>query len=135
MPTYQYECRHCKNELEVVQKMDEEPLVHCPKCNNNELFRVLTGGLGFFFASRTVGAVVDKNTDKFSSDFKEHLTEKNRTNKVDKLSDKLKSGQNIEKPKKSKTVPWHKKNQTVSDKQLKSASADQLKTYIEKGHL
>ena len=32
MPTYQYRCTECGEELEVVQKFSDEPLTVCPAC-------------------------------------------------------------------------------------------------------
>lgn len=33
MPTYQYACTECGEQLEMVQKFTEEPLTVCPACN------------------------------------------------------------------------------------------------------
>jgi len=32
MPTYQYRCRECGHELEVVQAFTDDPLAECPSC-------------------------------------------------------------------------------------------------------
>ncbi|AYW77380.1 FmdB family zinc ribbon protein [Propionibacterium acidifaciens] len=32
MPTYQYQCNACGNELEVFQKFTDDPLTVCPSC-------------------------------------------------------------------------------------------------------
>jgi putative FmdB family regulatory protein len=32
MPTYEYRCRDCGHTFEIVQKMSDEPLTHCPEC-------------------------------------------------------------------------------------------------------
>jgi putative FmdB family regulatory protein len=32
MPTYDYECTRCGNELEVEQSIKDKPLKKCPKC-------------------------------------------------------------------------------------------------------
>ena len=32
MPTYEYRCRDCGHSFEIVQKMSDEPLTHCPEC-------------------------------------------------------------------------------------------------------
>jgi putative FmdB family regulatory protein len=39
MPTYEYECRKCRERVETFQKMSDAPLVECPKCGG-ELKRV-----------------------------------------------------------------------------------------------
>jgi putative FmdB family regulatory protein len=33
MPIYEYRCEACQHELEALQKISDEPLVNCPKCN------------------------------------------------------------------------------------------------------
>jgi putative FmdB family regulatory protein len=35
MPTYQYACTSCGDQLEVVQKFTDEPLTVCPECNGH----------------------------------------------------------------------------------------------------
>jgi putative FmdB family regulatory protein len=32
MPTYEYRCRDCGHSFDIVQKMSDEPLTHCPEC-------------------------------------------------------------------------------------------------------
>jgi putative FmdB family regulatory protein len=47
MPTYQYRCTDCGNELEVVQKMMDNALTKCPKCGKETLQRVISAEGGF----------------------------------------------------------------------------------------
>ena len=35
MPTYQYRCTECANELEAVQKFTDPPLTECPECGSD----------------------------------------------------------------------------------------------------
>jgi len=49
MPTYQYKCKQCGHELEEFQSMTEQPLVHCPNCDTDNLVRVLGTGGGVIF--------------------------------------------------------------------------------------
>lgn len=52
MPIYEYKCEHCGHQLEALQKMSDEPLRKCPKCENEALtkkvsaaaFRLKGGG-------------------------------------------------------------------------------------------
>ncbi|MCP4751793.1 MAG: zinc ribbon domain-containing protein [Proteobacteria bacterium] len=37
MPIYEYICEHCEEEVEVIQKISEEPLTQCPSCSENTL--------------------------------------------------------------------------------------------------
>ena len=43
MPTYEYSCNNC-GEFEFVQKISEDALKECPKCNGKEVVRLLSGG-------------------------------------------------------------------------------------------
>jgi putative FmdB family regulatory protein len=49
MPTYQYQCKNCGNEFEEFQSITEPPLVHCPKCNTDNLARVMGSGVNLIF--------------------------------------------------------------------------------------
>lgn len=32
MPIYEYECDACRDRVEILQRLDEAPLGHCPRC-------------------------------------------------------------------------------------------------------
>lgn len=40
MPFYEYRCQQCGNELEALQRVNDEPLVDCPNCHHDTLKRV-----------------------------------------------------------------------------------------------
>lgn len=42
MPIYEYECKACGHELEVIQKISEEPLKFCPECGQPELNKLVS---------------------------------------------------------------------------------------------
>lgn len=42
MPFYEYRCGACGHELEVLQKMADEPLRECPACKAHELVRLIS---------------------------------------------------------------------------------------------
>ena len=42
MPTYEYQCKKCGHEMEVVQRITEDELTCCPKCGKNELSRLIS---------------------------------------------------------------------------------------------
>lgn len=52
MPIYEYQCEACRHELEVLQKINDEPLRECPVCHELRLkkkvsaaaFRLKGGG-------------------------------------------------------------------------------------------
>ncbi len=46
MPLYEYRCDACKHEFEALQKISDEPLVHCPACEAPQL-RKLVSAAGF----------------------------------------------------------------------------------------
>ncbi len=68
MPTYQYRCKDCNNELEVVQKFTDDALTECPACTGGELRKIYNAvgvvfkGSGFYRTDSRAG-----NTDKGSS--------------------------------------------------------------------
>mgnify|MGYP000745246525 CR=1 FL=1 len=46
MPLYEYHCDACEHGFEALQKMSDEPLVHCPACDEASL-RKLVSAAGF----------------------------------------------------------------------------------------
>lgn len=48
MPTYEYECENCKKVFEIFQKITDDPLKSCPKCNK-KIKRLIGGGSGIIF--------------------------------------------------------------------------------------
>jgi putative FmdB family regulatory protein len=47
MPTYEYRCRECGEELEVVQSFTDDPLTECPACGGS--LRKVFGSIGVTF--------------------------------------------------------------------------------------
>lgn len=47
MPTYQYACNDCGEQLEVVQKFSDDALTVCPKCEGN--LRKVYSAVGIVF--------------------------------------------------------------------------------------
>lgn len=48
MPTYDYECTHCKHKFEVFQKITADVLTKCPECGR-KLKRLIGSGSGIIF--------------------------------------------------------------------------------------
>ena len=46
MPLYEYRCATCGHEFEALQKMCDEPLIHCPACDEAAV-RQLVSAAGF----------------------------------------------------------------------------------------
>ena len=42
MPIYGYICKNCEHRFDVLQKMSDEPLVHCPDCGEPALQKELS---------------------------------------------------------------------------------------------
>ena len=73
MPTYQYRCTSCANELEAVQKFTDDPLTDCPDCDGNlrkvyNAVGVVFKGSGFYATdNRTKGKANAASTSSSSS--------------------------------------------------------------------
>jgi putative FmdB family regulatory protein len=76
MPTYEYRCRDCGHSFDIVQKMSDATLTHCPECGG-ELRKVFTPpaisfkGSGFYATdhgkkSKPAGDSTDKDVKKES---------------------------------------------------------------------
>ena len=48
MPRYDYNCDNC-GEMEIEQKMSEEPLVKCPHCGKIGIRKMVNKGTGVIF--------------------------------------------------------------------------------------
>jgi len=42
MPIYEYRCQSCGNQIEVTQRMSDAPLVHCDKCGEDALKKLIS---------------------------------------------------------------------------------------------
>lgn len=49
MPTYDYECDACGNQLEMFQRMTDEPVKKCPSCGKDKLRRLFGKGAAIVF--------------------------------------------------------------------------------------
>lgn len=49
MPTYDYECQACGHRFEALQKITDDALTKCPKCQKARLKRLIGAGLGVIF--------------------------------------------------------------------------------------
>lgn len=59
MPIYEYLCQQCGHELEKLQKISDDPLKDCPKCNKASLIKKVSAA-GFQL----------KGTGWYATDFK-----------------------------------------------------------------
>lgn len=68
MPTYEYHCSACSEDLEVFQSMKDAPLDTCPSCGKSgEIQRRISGGAGIIF----------KGTGFYETDYKKSSASKN----------------------------------------------------------
>ncbi|MFK5971003.1 MAG: zinc ribbon domain-containing protein [Candidatus Marithrix sp.] len=42
MPIYEYACTECEHKFEVIQKMNDDPLVKCPECEKDSLKKLVS---------------------------------------------------------------------------------------------
>ena len=77
MPTYDYECLECGYKFEAFQKINDEPLKKCPKCQG-KVKRIIGSGAGLIF----------KGSGFFVTDYKK----KNSPSKAEKKENNKKSG-------------------------------------------
>ena len=59
MPIYEYQCEKCGHHFDIIQKISDEKLTVCPKCNQKKLKKLVTAA-GFKL----------KGTGWYETDFK-----------------------------------------------------------------
>lgn len=118
MPTYEYKCDKCEHSFEIIQRMADRPLVKCPICKKNKLYRLFFSPMVFVVGeAKTIGQLADRNTKKMSNDQKDSIAEKYKKNKKQVIGEK----------------PWYKQNQTKTSKQIQGMNVEQKRKYIENG--
>ena len=97
MPIYSFFCSKCQDDFEIVQKISEySGKAKCPNCHKKSSQRlydvphcsIILGN----HELKTVGHVVDRNTEKMSNDEKSHLTHKHNEYKYNKKYKELPRG-------------------------------------------
>lgn len=73
MPTYDYKCENCGHLFEYFQSMADDPLKTCPDCKQDNLKRLIGGGMGVIFK----GSGFYVNDAKKSSSTSKPLKDKN----------------------------------------------------------
>ena len=48
MPVYEYRCDDCNNQFEQTQRMSDDPLKVCPKCQGS-VYRIISKNIGIAF--------------------------------------------------------------------------------------
>lgn len=47
MPVYEFLCKACSHTWETFQKITDEPITNCEKCNEPQAKRLISGGTAF----------------------------------------------------------------------------------------
>ena len=95
MPTYQYRCRECDEELEVVQSFSDDPLTKCPNCKKKALRKVFAApgiafkGSGFYKNDSRSGS--GKSGAKSSTSSSSDASESKSETKSESTTEKKKS--------------------------------------------
>ncbi|HEY8058260.1 MAG TPA: zinc ribbon domain-containing protein [Acidimicrobiales bacterium] len=119
MPTYEYKCRDCGHQLEVVQSFSDDALTKCPSCRKKALRKVFSPvgiafkGSGFY------------KTDSRSSNGKSSSTAASSTEKADKAD---KSSASSDAKSSSTSSSDGNSSSSSSDKKSTSSSSDKKAT-------
>jgi putative FmdB family regulatory protein len=83
MPIYEYQCKECNQRHEIIQKISDEPLTHCPHCGG-EMKKLLSSpaiqfkGSGFYktdYASKGSGGAGSSSAESKSDSKSESKSE------------------------------------------------------------
>jgi len=95
MPIYDYKCSKCGHQMEVIQKISDDPKTVCPKCGNKSLKKLISApsfrlkGGGWYETDFKTGK--KKNISSNESSKSDKSTETSKTNsKKDSKQDKIK---------------------------------------------
>jgi putative FmdB family regulatory protein len=118
MPTYEYRCRDCGHSFDIVQKMSDEQLTHCPECGG-DLRKVFSPpaisfrGAGFYATDHRQKAT--SSTDGKDSDGKDGKDRKDGKDTKDTGEKKEPSKTSSEPKSDSKTSDASTSNATKKD--------------------
>ncbi|HET8772728.1 MAG TPA: FmdB family zinc ribbon protein [Thermoanaerobaculia bacterium] len=91
MPIYEYLCSQCKERHEIIQRISEDPLTHCPKCGG-EMKKLISSpaiqfkGSGFYktdYASSSSKAPETKSETKTEAKTETKTETKSETKAAD----------------------------------------------------
>ena len=96
MPIYDYKCSECEHQIELIQKISDDPMTVCPKCNKKSLKKLISApsfrlkGSGWYETDFKTGK--KKNISLNESSKSDKSTETSKTNskkasKQDKIKD------------------------------------------------
>lgn len=109
MPIYEYKCTSCGNQLEIMQKISDEPINECPRCNQPKLEKQWSLS-GFQF----------KGSGWYITDY----TNRGKENKPETKTEKAANGNSGESAKTSSSSESTASAPTASKSETKSAKTD-----------
>jgi len=72
MPTYDYECKHCKKHFEIFHSMRQSKR-KCPECGHLSLIKKISGGAGLIFRGQS------GNSGFYELDYKRNVKDEGST--------------------------------------------------------
>lgn len=66
MPIYEYECQDCQHHFDILQKINDDPVLKCPDCHHDTLVRLVSAA-GFQLKGTGWYVTDFKNKDNQSS--------------------------------------------------------------------
>lgn len=99
MPTYEYRCRDCGHSFDIVQKMSDEPLTHCPECGGH--LRKVFAPPAISFKGSGFYATDHREKSKSSTDAKSKDTKEGSETKKDSTKESTSSSGSTGNTKKS----------------------------------
>lgn len=81
MPIYEYQCAACGHQLEVMQKMSEEPLKECPECHKPALSKLVSAagfqlkGSGWYVTDYSAKGKAKSTSETSTTDTKSSSTD------------------------------------------------------------
>lgn len=91
MPTYQYRCKDCNTDLEVVQKFTDDALTECPSCDGGALRKVFNA-VGVVFKGSGFYRTDSRSADKSSTSANGSASEKTDSKSESGTGSKSESG-------------------------------------------
>ena len=96
MPIYDYKCSKCEHQIEVIQKINDEPRTFCTKCKSESLKKLVSApsfrlkGGGWYETDFKTGKKKNISTNEAANTDKINKTAKptsNESSKQDKIKD------------------------------------------------
>ena len=95
MPIYDYKCSECEHQIELIQKISDDPKTVCPKCNKKSLKKLISApsfrlkGSGWYETDFKTGKKKNISSNESSKGDKSTETSKTNSKKASK-QDKIK---------------------------------------------